>query len=356
MKTIHVIGVDHDGSAGQAACAGDEAIGRFLAKLVSDADLVYIGNDSLRQDTYLDLKNIILRATWLERSRRVTLRKGETIRSHIQTNGSIYQSGKILKRMLLKHAPGLAVAVLKTMTPVIFSNQEDMFAFIKQYKAIHQLTEDELRWFKRDDRRISAWLKRNIKQTTYYDKSKFLSIWLKIQEVSLRHPDADITYHFLDDKQELGAKLYVLFQYHPELLPANVKFTFHRCIYSTSKQSLSTKAYRFGKKPLQGEGVAHPNYKQRLLKLTRRALRLANSARTFYACNYLFEHHEHLKELIGQIRSNSVKTRRRAAASAPPSPSAAQPCLFLSDKPLQCFEEGDEATVHAQLQEGCRLM
>ncbi len=68
MPQIHLLGIDHDSSAGEAvhyakSCAIAAGIYPFLLSLIpADSTLIYVANDSLRQDRHLDLFNTPVRS------------------------------------------------------------------------------------------------------------------------------------------------------------------------------------------------------------------------------------------------------------------------------------------------------
>ncbi len=115
MPQIHVLGIDHDSSAGSAihyspSCKIASRVYPFLLSLISpETNLIYVANDSLRQDQHLDLLNLILNAHIPDPSDE----------SSTDVNGSVFQTLELLTGEL-KARTGKTVNICKLLTPDLF--------------------------------------------------------------------------------------------------------------------------------------------------------------------------------------------------------------------------------------------
>ncbi len=254
MATIHVLGIDHDGSAGHAAYQKSSGLYAFLHRLIGDSDdLVYVANDSLRQDFKIDITNLL---------------QNKIIKANkVIFNGSVFYSPKLIRDKLSQSRRQVEVFPLMTadLYPEIWLNDEapegefyydkvrnaqpGFLAMLSQGYRQDKTSYDELK---------NAFTQNEYPSHTCYDTSKFLNVWIKIQALSLKHPEDMIRYHFIDDKEEYGKGLCKLFKNYPRLLPSNVRFSFDHCIYYTDGK-LETKIKHSGS--INGKGKARSDYK-----------------------------------------------------------------------------------------------
>lgn len=365
-KVIHVVGADQDASAGQAACDYCLDLPAFLLAITEDADIIYLANDSLRQDTFLDLLNLILNA-------RLTGTKPDF-------NGSVFFCRSLIENKLLGRLPStVKVEQLHTTTTAVFCPEQKLSSWYTYTPRLllEKLTIEDIRALRHGGHSaIEQWIKNEGHEpTTCYDETKFLNVWLKIQEMSLLHPDDTIVYHLVDDKIKYGAGLYNLFKAHPELLPSNVSFTFDHCVHDRTTNKLVETAVNFCGDPTKGKGKAYSDYKQRLkqLAITVYGRSKVPLGETIDCVGFLKRLTRPLDALIPT--SETAASASRACVASKPAPTeksssltcgttvaARRACvtssstLFQAQAELQqLFAEADEEAIITQLKQGCHI-
>ncbi|OGT44888.1 MAG: hypothetical protein A3E82_02950 [Gammaproteobacteria bacterium RIFCSPHIGHO2_12_FULL_38_11] len=99
-----------------------------------------------------------------------------------------------------------------------------------------------------------------------FDSGKFTLLLTQMHKIASENADADIDFHFYEDRDDILIPLYLIFNLHSELLPANL--VFHPHLYITGKSCLHP--YLAG--PIKGNGVIDYEYKNTAIALRKIAL------------------------------------------------------------------------------------
>jgi hypothetical protein len=74
-----------------------------------------------------------------------------------------------------------------------------------------------------------------------FDDQKVSIVYAQIQKLSLAHPDDEIEYNFIDDREDILSSVVNFFAQHPEMIPGNVTLKIQR-YYNANTDSKSTQA------------------------------------------------------------------------------------------------------------------
>ncbi|AIT63204.1 CBU_1063 family Dot/Icm T4SS effector [Coxiella burnetii] len=99
-----------------------------------------------------------------------------------------------------------------------------------------------------------------------YFKEKFNILYAHVHRLAVENPNKKISYHFLDDREDIIVQLSHYYNEYPQLIPKNVSVTLH--LYHDGRYESFEKF-----DPIEGCGVVDPDYKRTFQNFTKYSVR-----------------------------------------------------------------------------------